>query len=296
MGRSATSLFVRLAPILFVGLWATGFVGAKYGMRGAEPFTFLAIRFALTFLILLPFVVFLFGEELRKRDQLLHSFFAGCLLHGVYLGGVFYAIDRGLAAGLSSLLVSLQPFCTVFFSYWLLSEKAGPGKLAFFALSLAGAALVLLPGADTKNLESGISIETIAACGAGVIAISLGAVYQKRHVTDLNLLVSTFAQFAGGAVTVAIMALLTESGEIQWLPEVVFSMIWLVFVLSIGAVVLLMVLIRRGSSNSVATLFYLVPVVSMFMTWVLFDERLVAMQWLGAAMVVAGVAFASRVK
>lgn len=296
MGKSHTPWIVRLAPMIFVFLWATGFIGAKYGMTGAEPFTFLGVRFASVFLLLAPVVFLLFKNELGKSLQLFHSFLAGCLIHGIYLGGVFYAIDEGLAAGLSSLVVSLQPFCTVLFGFVLLGERVSITKLAFFLIALVGVVLVMFPDLDLNQSLPGVTPLNILACVVGMIAISLGAVYQKRFVTDLNILVSTFCQFAGATIVVGILALILETNRIDWTIEVTLAMVWSVLVLSIGAVGLLMVLIRQGSSSSVASLFYLVPVVAMVMAWVLFDERLVFMQMIGSALVVASVAFASRAK
>lgn len=296
MERLHAPWIVRLAPIVFVLLWATGFIGAKYGMRDAEPFTFLAVRFALTFAILLAVVVYFYREEFSKRTQLVHSFVAGALIHGMYLGGVFLAIDRGLPAGLSSLVVSLQPFSTVVFGYFLLGEGISIRKMAFFVAALVGVFFVLVPDLDVTSRLAGAGGANLLACLIGMLSISFGAVYQKRNVRDLNLIVSTCFQFAGGAVLVAILALALETGRIEWTMPVVLSMVWLILVLSIGAVGLLMYLIRQGNSSSVASLFFLVPVVAMAMAWFLFGETLDSVQIAGSAIVIASVAMASRTK
>ncbi|MDJ0612251.1 MAG: DMT family transporter [Rhizobiaceae bacterium] len=294
--RPAFMWLVRIAPAIFVVLWATGFIGAKYGMRDAEPFTFLAYRFWITGLILLPIVLWLLHKNGIVISQALHSLISGCLIHGLYLGGVFYAIDKGMAAGLSSLIVSLQPFFTVFLAAAFLGEGIGKMKLVFFAFAMIGVGLVLFPQQQIAFASEGITQETLLAVLIATIGISVGSIYQKKFVTSLNLLASTCLQFIGAAFFLTFLSLFFETGEINWTPDLVFAMVWLVFVLSIGAVGLLMFLIRAGSSASVASLFFLVPVVAMFMAWVLFDERLSVIQVIGSLVVVASVGFASRLK
>jgi drug/metabolite transporter (DMT)-like permease len=212
------------------------------------------------------------------------------------LGGVFYAVDQGLASGLSSLIVSLQPFATALLAWFVLGETLGVKRGVCFAVALIGVSMVLADGAGLSVGQQGITIENMVACLLAMVAISFGAVYQKRFVTDLNLLVSTNIQFAGAAFASFIVVLLFENGEIHWTNEVVFAMVWLVLVLSIGAVGLLMFLIRQGSSSSVASLFFLVPVVAMFMGWVLFGETLSLLQIAGSFLVIVGVAASSRIK
>ena len=296
MKQSPTPLLVQLAPMIFVFLWATGFVGAKYGMEDAEPFTFLAVRFVITSAILM-FAVYLAGK-LKRSDlpQLGQSLLIGCLIHGAYLGGVFYAIDRGLAAGISSLVVALQPFLTAVIAWVLMGERLSAAKSLCFLAALAGVFLVLFPKLDLETTLPGVTAETVFACLLGTFGISLGSVYQKRVVNTLDLWASTGAQFVGAALLMTVLALFFETGGIRFTGQLVLVMVWLVLVLSIGAVALLMFLIRRGDTASVASLFYLVPVVAMFTTWILFDERLVAMQLLGSAIVVASVGIASRLK
>ena len=293
---SILGMLIRLAPGIFVVLWATGFIGAKYGMRDAEPFTFLAYRFWITAVLLLPVIFWLLRSKGVSLRQALHSFISGCLIHGIYLGGVFYAIDRGMAAGLSSLIVSLQPFLTVLLAAAVLGEAVGRKRLLFFLMAIFGVGMVLFPREAEFQVSSGINSETLIAVFVATLGISVGSVYQKKFVTSLNLFASTCLQFLGAATLLSFVAFFFETGRIEWTPDLVFAMIWLVFVLSIGAVGLLMFLIRAGSSASVASLFFLVPVVAMFMAWALFGETLGTVQILGSAIVVASVGLASRIK
>jgi len=292
--KSHTNLFIKFAPIIFVLLWATGFVGAKLGTIDAEPLFFLFVRFAIAFALLGLFVI----AWLKPRDvpwaEVWHSMQIGVLLHGIYLGGVFYAVSKGMPAGVASLVVSFQPFFTVFIAYVWLGERISLWRLLFFVLALAGIFLVLFPEFDIAAAIPGITGVTLFATLLSTIAISLGAVYQKRHVKSLNLWIGTAAQYVGAASIVGIMSLFIETQRIVWSAPTVISMVWLVLVLSIGAIALLMYLIKQGDASSVASLFFLVPVVAFFMTWILFGETLNTVQIFGSILVVVSVGISQR--
>ena len=218
----------------------------------------------------------------------------GILMHGIYLGGVFYAVSKGMPAGISALIVALQPFFTALIAWAVLGEKLSFVRAAFFALALFGVFLVLFPGLDIGNAIPGITMETFLAGFVAVLGISIGSVYQKLSITSLNLWVGTGAQFLGAGLLMLLMSLLAESQYVVWTLNTILSLAWLVCVLSIGAVALLMYLIKKGDSSSVASLFFLVPVVAFAMTWVLFGEEMSAVQILGGLIVVASVAISSK--
>ncbi len=285
---------MRLTPTIFVLLWSTGFIGAKYAIRDAEPLTFLLVRYVATFLILLPCLLYFVRDRFGSPSQMVHSFFAGVLIHGVYLGCVFVAISRGMPAGLAALIITLQPFLIAFMARAMLGEVLSMKKAAYFLLALAGVAVVLFPEFELSETVAGVTGETVSICVLAVVAISVGSVYQKKYVTDLDLWVSTLLQYAGASVATLLAAWMMESFRIEFTADVTFALIWLVLVLSIGAIVLLMFLLRQKTTVSIASLFYLVPVVSMFLAWLLFDERLLPMQLLGSAFVVACVGLANR--
>lgn len=296
MKHPSASRFVQLAPALFVFLWATGFVGAKFGTNDADAFSFLAVRFVITTALLALLILLWVRPRGLDWHQFGHSMIVGCLIHGLYLGGVFYAVDHGMGAGLSSLLVALQPFFTAIFAWVLLGEKLSGVKALCFLVALFGVFLVLFPNLELTSSVPGVTPETITACLLSTIGISMGTVYQKRAVVSLNLWISTAGQFAGASILMGILALVIDGEGIVWTTNTILTMAWLILVLSIGAVVLLMFLLRQGEATSVASLFFLVPVVAMFTTWLLFDEKLSLVQIIGSAVVVVSVAYASRLK
>lgn len=277
----------RIAPALFVLLWATGFIGARYAMPHAEPFSFLTVRFALTILCLIPLTHFLATRPLGRREKA-HAAFAGVLIHSTYLGGVFWAISHGMPAGLSALIMGLQPLITVLLAATALGETVGGRRWTALALGLAGVAMVL--GPRLGAIAGGVTPATVVACAIAVIGISAGTVWQKRFVSNLDLVGGTLWQYLGGAVPIAICALLFETGRFTLNGEVVFALAWLVLVLSLGAIFLLMFLIREGAVGRVATLFYLVPAVTALLAWLLFGETLTLFQMAGMAVAAAGVA------
>ncbi len=286
---------IRSAPLIFVVLWSTGFIGAKYGTNHAEPFTFLALRFGLTLAILLPAIFIFLKPDVRGR-QFLHSMVSGFLVHGLYLGAVFFAIDRGMPAGISALIVSLQPFVTALIAWFMLGERISLLKIVCFLVALFGVFLVLFPDLDLGAAIPGVNQVTLVASFVAVIGISLGAVYQKRYVTSLDLAVSTTGQFIGAVIPLLVLAWVLETGEINWNGELIFAMLWLVLVLSIGTVALLMYLIRSGSAAATASLFFLVPVSAALFAWVLFDEQLGPVQIAGGLLAVLAVGLASRLR
>lgn len=284
------TLPTSLVPALFVVLWATGFIGARYAMPWAEPFSFLAVRFGLTMLIIGGIAVAT-GARRADRRGAAHATFAGALMHGVYLGGTFWAIRHGMTAGFAALIVGLQPLITALVAGMALGERIDPRNWAGLGLGFVGVVIVIWPklGAATDAL-------TPAALGAmmvGVIAMSVGTIWQKRFVGGLDLVTGSFWQYVGATALMAAMSLLLETRTFVVTGELVFALVWLVLVLSIGAIFLLMYLIREGSVAKVSSLFYLVPAVTALMAWALFGETFTLVQIVGMAVATAGVALAT---
>jgi drug/metabolite transporter (DMT)-like permease len=280
-GKAASAI-----PALFVLLWATGFIGARYAMPHAEPFWFLAVRFAIAGVFLALYAA-VSGRKMPDMTVIRNAAITGALVHGGYLACVFWAIRHGLPAGMSALIVGLQPILTALLAALVLHERAGPRHWAALAAGLAGVALVLWP--KLAIASEGFNPATIAASFLAVLCISAGTVWQKKTGGASDMVTGAAFQYAGAGLVTLALSLLFETQRFDGAAELWFALAWLVIVLSIGAIILLMLLIQRGSMNSVAALFYLVPAVTAVMAWLLFGEQLAPIQLIGMAVVAAAV-------
>lgn len=276
------------APWLFVLLWSTGFIGARFGLPYIEPFTFLLIRFAIASSLLALIAVALRAPWPRRPAQLGHIAVAGLLLHAGYLGGVFFAVDRGMTAGLSALIVSLQPVLTAVIAQRALGEHVSGRQWAGLALGLLGVAMVV--GEKLLAANAAVTAATLTACAIALVSTTLGTLYQKRFGGDMPLLSGTALQYVAAGAVMLPLALLFETREIVWAPQLIFAMAWLVLVLSLGAILLLMLLLRLNSTARVASLFYLVPPATAIQAYLLFGEHLGPMALAGLVVTSLGVA------
>lgn len=288
-GRGAGPLLALGVPALFVVLWSTGFVFAKLGLPAAEPATFLALRFAVTLAVMVPLALLLRARWPRGA-ALGHAALVGVLLHCCYLGGVFAAIEKGVPAGVSALIVGLQPLLTATLVGPVLGERVRPVQWTGLALGLVGVALVLR---EKLAIGEG-SWAGYALCVGALLGITLGTVYQKRFCAGIDLVAGGVVQFGAAALAVVPLALVFETRRVEWTGEFVVALLWLALVLSVATVGLLMWLIRRGAAAKVASLFYLTPAVAALMAWAFFGERFDALGLVGMALTVAGVALANR--
>ena len=273
-------------PLVFVFLWSTGFIGAKLGLPHAQPITFLLFRFALVLAFMLPIALYFRAPWPASARQVAHIALAGVLLHGGYLAGVFAAIRFGMSAGLVSLIVGLQPILTAFAAAPILKERVSLRQWAGLLLGLGGVALVVL---QKINL-SGLSGLAIAMALLGLVSITGGTVYQKRYCAPFDLRAGSVIQFVAAGLVLLPFGLAFETMRVQWTPEFVFALAWLAFVLSIGAISLLTLLIRRGAATTLASMFYLVPPATAVEAWLLFGETLSGSALVGMALAIAGVA------
>lgn len=281
---------IRFAPAVFVVLWATGFIGARYAMPWSEPFSFLAVRFALAFALLGVLMLVLKTARAGWREAA-HAAFAGMLMHGIYLGGVFWAIRHGMPAGLSALIIGLQPLITAVMAGLFLGERILPRHWLGLAVGFAGVAVVLWP--KLGAVASGVTAVTLTASVVSVIGMSAGTIWQKRFITGVDLVTVTLYQYLGATLLMAVGSAATETRSFVPAPELFLAMAWSVLVLSIGAILLLMHLIRHGEMAKVASLFYLVPACTAVMAWVLFGEELSQLQILGMILATVGVGLAT---
>lgn len=272
-----------LLPLLFVFLWSTGFIGAKFGLPYAEPLTFLLWRYALVVGLMLPIVVLTRAPWPKEPRQWLHIGITGVLVHGFYLGGVFMAIHQGLPAGVTALVVGLQPLLTALAAGGLLGEQVLPRQWLGLALGFLGVGLVVSGKLEAKAV--GMLLPALAA----LAGITLGTLYQKRFCARFDLRTGSVLQFVPAALCTLPVALATETMDVDWQGDFVFALLWLVLVLSIGAISLLNLLIRQGSAVNVARLFYLTPPTTALMAWALFGETLRPLALVGMGLAVAGV-------
>jgi drug/metabolite transporter (DMT)-like permease len=256
-----------LFPGLFVVLWSTGFIGAKLGLPYAEPFTFLSLRFLFVLAILLP-LCWLSRAPWPNRQGAGHMAVAGVLMQAGYLGGVFASMHHGMPAGVSALITGLQPVFTAVLGGWLLHERTSLRQWSGFGLGLLGVLLVVGDRIAVHNL----TLPAVLLSALALASITLGTVWQKRHGGAIDLRSGAAIQFAAAAMVLAPLAFLLETREVRWTGEFAFALAWLVVVLSLGAIFLLLYLIRHGAATRVASLFYLVPPTTALIAWPLFGE------------------------
>ena len=280
--------WIALAPALFVVLWATGFVVARLSADHVEPLTFLSIRFPIAGVLFLGIALYQ-SAPWPNMKHAMHAGIAGALLHGGYLGTIYWAVAHGMPAGVSALIVGLQPLMTAFLAAAILGEKISARHWLGLAVGILGVGLVVWPKLEMANV-AGITPLTTALCIFGALSVSLGTVYQKRFATGLHLASGGTWQYVGASLVVLVGAALSENFGFDSSFEAWFALGWSVIILSLAAITLLMLLIRHGDVSRVSGLIYLVPAVAALATYVVFGETLVPMQILGMA-VCAGAVF-----
>jgi drug/metabolite transporter (DMT)-like permease len=282
----ARATWLAAMPAVFVLLWSTGFIGAKLGLPDAEPMTFLVVRFAIVLGLLGAAAVATGAPWPQSPAAIAHISVAGILLHGVHLGGVFEAIHHGIDAGVAALIVGVQPVLVAVAAGPVLRERVTPTQWLGLALGLIGVALVVRD-------KLGIGHGTPLGYGFAVLALfalTAGTLYQKRFCADADLRTGNIIQFIAAAGVILPLALLFETMQVRWTPSFLFALAWLSVVLSLGAISLLYLLIRKGAAASVASLFYLVPPCAAVMAHLLFGETFSLVALAGMACAAGGVA------
>ena len=282
----AQAAWLGIMPGLFVLLWSTGFIGGKLVLFHAEPLTFLALRFGIVAVALLALSLATRAPWPSGWTQVGHIAIAGLLVHGVYLGGVFASLFHGVQAGVSALIVGIQPVLVAAVAGPILGEKVTRLQWLGLVLGLAGIGLVVW-----NKLELGLGTPLgMALSGVALLGIPIGTVYQKRLCAHMDLRSGNVVQFAAATLAMLVLAPWFETMQIQWTGEFVFGLAWLCLVLSFGAISLLYVLIRRGAASKVASLFYMVPPSTALLGYLLFHETLGPPSLVGMALTVLGVA------
>lgn len=279
----------RFYPVLFVFLWSTGFIGAKYGLPYAEPLSFLLVRYGFVISLMLLIALATRAPWPNDPKQWLHIGISGVLVHAVYLGGVFVAIKHGLPAGVTALVVGMQPLLTALGAGWLLGERVSGRQWGGLALGFVGVGLVV----SGKFGDVGLGPMLVPALVA-LLGITAGTLYQKRFCAKFDLRTGSVIQFVPTAIVTLIAIALFEDFRIEWTGDFIFALGWLVLVLSLGAISLLNLLIRSGSAVNVASLFYLTPLSTALIAWVIFGEKLTLTATVGMALAVSGVYLVAR--
>ncbi|MBJ7473837.1 MAG: DMT family transporter [Betaproteobacteria bacterium] len=268
---------------LFILIWSTGFIIARYGMPHAEPLTFLAIRFFGVILILLPCILW-FKAPWPSKSQIVHLAIAGVLIQFGYLAGVWIAIRHGMPVGLTALIVGLQPILTAVFVS-LLAEKITRSQWQGLFLGLFGVFLVLYAQINI----AGVNAQTIFFNITGLLSITVGTIYQKKYCAQFDLRTGSLIQFITSLGLATIGAFLFETREVEWVLELIGALVWGIVGISIGAMSLLFILIRRGNATKVSSLMYLTPPTTAIMGWILFNEPLTILVGFGTLLTMLGV-------
>lgn len=283
------SRWIAAMPFVFVLIWSTGFVVAKFGLPYAPPLTFLILRFVGVLVVLLPLAAIMRAPW--PVGKIGHIAVAGILMQAGYLGGVWAAIKLGMPAGLSALIVGLQPILTAFAAP-LVGESVSGRQWAGLALGLGGVALVVA----NKIGVVGLSWQSIALCVLALWSITIGTIYQKRFCARFDLRTGTIIQFAASLAVLLPFAIVFEHfslalDTVQWTPRFIVALMWSVLALSIGAIFLLFALIRKSAATSVTSLLYLTPPTTAVMAWIMFGEAFSPIAMAGMVLAVIGVAF-----
>ena len=283
---SLSILITRWAPLMFVLLWSTGFIAAKFALPYIEPFNSLFIRMLAT-LVVFAILIKIFKAGNITAIQSIHQMVVGSLVHAAYLGGVFAAIKLEMPAGLAALFVGLQPVLMALMALTFLSERLSFKQWFGLLLGLLGVCIVLLQGQGLENIN--ISMAALVAVTISVFGISIGTMYQKRYGVGVNLLTGSFFQYLAAAIWMGLLTFTFEQQEIVWHPHLIGALIWQVFGMSIIAILLLMHMIHEGKTTQVASYFYLVPPVTAIEAWWLFDESLTPIAIAGMLIAIYGV-------
>jgi drug/metabolite transporter (DMT)-like permease len=268
---------------IFILIWSSGFIVSRFGMPYSEPMTYLSLRFIGVCVLMLP-IIFWKNIAWPSKTQIMHIAVAGSLIQFGYLGGVWISVRGGMPAGLSSLIVGLQPILTALFAYFI-AEKITSRQWLGLSFGLLGVVMVL----SAKLNTDGVTLQNILWNVFALFAITSGTIYQKKYCPSFDLRIGSFIQFATSGLISGVCALLFESRQIIWSNEMIGSLIWSILCISIGAISLLFILIRRGNATKVSSLMYLTPPTTAILAWIFFKEPLTPMIVFGTVVTSLGV-------
>jgi drug/metabolite transporter (DMT)-like permease len=281
--------WLNAMPWLFVLIWSTGFIVARYGMPNSPPFTFLLWRYVFSIVCFVLWVKWARVPWPQGRAQWGHLAVTGVLMHAGYLGGVWAAVKVGMGAGLTALIVGLQPVLT---AIWLSARGGHVSRRQWqgLALGFVGLAMVV-----SRKLEGGIEVTpwSLTTITIALVSITTGTLYQKRFVQPCDVRSANAVQLMAACVVTLPLALM-EAEPALWNAEMTWAMVWAVLVLTLGGSSLFYILIQRGAAASVTSLLYLVPPTTAVMAWILFNEPITLVTLAGIAVTAAGVSLVVR--
>ena len=282
---------VSAAPWIFIVIWSSGFVVAKFAFADADALYFLAIRLILASLILFILTLALRQPMRLSRSDIKASLLIGLALHGLYLAGVWYAVELGAPAGLSSVITSMQPIIVSLLAVQLLSEPLTRRQMSGLVFGLAGVVLVVLPKLSGSD---GFTAESLAFLFMALAGSTIATLLQKKIGHSIPLMMGTTYQFAIAGIVLLLVSIVRGKTSIELTHTTVWTMAWAVLVTSIAAVLLLLWLLNKGSAAKVSSLLYLVPPMAVVQAFVLFDEKVATLGIIGIAMTAMGVALVIR--
>ena len=290
------ALLLRVAPLIFVSLWSTGFIAAKYSMQNADPFVFLCLRFTITAVALIP-ILLLFGAALPRRIwSFRHDMVTGALLHCGYLGFLFWPIKNVVPSGIVAIIIGVQPILTMILASLYIGEHLDFRKVAGLLIGFVGISIVIIGKYGiTLDLSGGLDLFDLGMCLVSLMSMALGVFYKKKFCDQSQLLPGTLMQYVAGSLATAFFALLfIETWTIDWTPAFGIALTWQVLGLSIGAVMLLMYIIKNGEAGRLSSMFYLVPPLVVIEAHFLFGETLGTLSIAGMMVCIMGVYLVSR--
>ena len=289
MSDERQAALIRAMPVVFVLIWSTGFIVARFGMPHAPPMKFLAWRYLFSIVCFLPWIWLAKVNWPKDALQWRHLAVTGVLMHACYLGGVWAAVKMGMGSGLSSLIVGLQPVLT---ALWLAGAGTLVSKRQWAGLVLGFLGLVMVVSRKFGLGGEANWVNLSLALGA-LIGITAGTLYQKRFVAPCDVRTANVVQL-GAALLATLPLALLETESVHWNAQLAGAMAWSVLALTLGGSSLLYLLIQRGAAASVTSLMYLVPPATALLAWLLFDEPITAITVAGIAITAIGVGLVVR--
>jgi len=284
--------FGRLAPVAFILLWSSGWVAAKFGVMVSGALTFLVIRFAVATLFFVAIAVLSGARWPSNHADLGRTLFSGVLLHGGYLGPVWWAIGAGVPAGVSGIIAGLQPLLTALAAPYVLDERLSRAQKIGLVLGFLGLAVAVLPKLQHQG-SAGIPWFPVLINGLGMISVTSGTIYQKRYLQKVDIRWAATLQYLAALIVIMPFAFLLEPFQVQFGWQFLAVLAWSVLGTSLAAILLLLYLINKGQVSRVASLVYLVPPLAALQALVFLDEALTLPTIIGTAIVVAGVYLAN---